>query len=101
MRMPGHMGNDRITTKNLEIMEVDEANNIISIKGAVPGARNGLILIQGKGDLKIKDDSSVVPEKPEEKLEEKVEVKEEVKNEETKETKIEAEKQPVVEEKKD
>ncbi|MFH1661497.1 MAG: 50S ribosomal protein L3 [Candidatus Falkowbacteria bacterium] len=45
MRMPGRMGVDRITTKNLEIVEVDKENNILLIKGSVPGIKNGLILI--------------------------------------------------------
>jgi len=44
-KMPGRMGNDKTTIKNLEIVEVDKENNILLIKGAVPGARNGLILI--------------------------------------------------------
>lgn len=45
MRMSGRMGNDKITTKNLEIVEVDKENNILLIKGSAPGARNGLVLI--------------------------------------------------------
>ena len=53
-RMPGRMGGDRTTVKNLEIVEVDKDNNILLVKGAVPGARNGLILIQGEGELKVK-----------------------------------------------
>ena len=44
-KMPGRMGGDRQTTKNLEVVEVDKEKNIIAIKGAVPGARNGLVLI--------------------------------------------------------
>jgi len=47
-RMAGHMGNDRVTVKNLEIIEVDKEKNILAIKGALPGARNGLLYIQGK-----------------------------------------------------
>jgi large subunit ribosomal protein L3 len=98
MRMPGHMGDDRVTVKNLEIMEVDEKNNIILIKGAVPGARNGLILIQGNGELKIKienkkEDIKTEEEKVEEKPEEKMEEKEE-------ETKPEIKEPETVEEKK-
>lgn len=44
-RMAGHMGDARVTVKNLEIVSVDPANGTIAIKGAVPGARNGLLLI--------------------------------------------------------
>jgi large subunit ribosomal protein L3 len=47
-RMAGRMGNDRVTLKNLEIIEVDKEKNILAIKGAVPGARNALLMIEGK-----------------------------------------------------
>jgi large subunit ribosomal protein L3 len=53
MRMGGRMGGARVTTTNLEIVKVDEANNILFIKGAVPGAVNGLVLIAGSGDLQV------------------------------------------------
>ncbi len=45
VRMGGHMGDERITVKNLEVIEVDAAKNLLSIKGAVPGARGGLLMI--------------------------------------------------------
>ena len=48
MRMAGRMGSDRITVKNLEIVEIDSENNLIAIKGAVPGRRGTLIMISGK-----------------------------------------------------
>lgn len=51
-KMPGRMGGDRVTVSNLEIIDVDKENNILLIKGAVPGARNGLLLISGEGELK-------------------------------------------------
>lgn len=44
-RMAGHMGDDRCTVQNLEIVSVDPVNNILAIKGAVPGARGGLLLV--------------------------------------------------------
>jgi len=52
-RMPGRMGGGQVTVKNLEVIEIDQANNILLVKGAVPGARNGLVLISGEGELKI------------------------------------------------
>ncbi len=52
-RMGGRMGGDRVTTKNLEIVEVNTADGIISIKGAVPGARNGLVMVSGEGELSV------------------------------------------------
>ena len=51
-RMPGRMGNERVTTSNVKIVQVDQANNILYISGAVPGARNGLVMIYGDGELK-------------------------------------------------
>ena len=46
MRMPGHMGVDTITTKNLEVVRVDESQNIILLKGSVPGGKNGIVRIR-------------------------------------------------------
>ncbi|MEK7064905.1 MAG: 50S ribosomal protein L3 [Patescibacteria group bacterium] len=45
MRMGGHMGDARVSVKNLEIVEVNLEKNEILIKGAVPGARGGLLMI--------------------------------------------------------
>jgi len=47
MRMPGRMGGDRITVKNLEIIGVDKENNQLLIKGAIPGRRGTLVEIIG------------------------------------------------------
>jgi large subunit ribosomal protein L3 len=47
-KMPGRMGNDQVTVKNLEVISTDSNKNIIAIKGAVPGARGGLILIRAR-----------------------------------------------------
>lgn len=53
VRMPGRMGGERVTTTNLEIIGVDKENNILLIKGSVPGARNSLVMIRGEGELKV------------------------------------------------
>jgi large subunit ribosomal protein L3 len=45
-RSPGHMGNDRVTSQNLKVVLVDPERNLLGVRGAVPGARNGLVLIQ-------------------------------------------------------
>ena len=45
-RMAGHMGNSRVTARHLEVFEADPARNLLLVKGAVPGARNGLLLIK-------------------------------------------------------
>jgi len=45
MRMAGHMGNRRVTVQRLEVFEADPDRNLLLVKGAVPGARNGLLII--------------------------------------------------------
>jgi large subunit ribosomal protein L3 len=45
-KMAGRMGNSRVTVSNLEIMEVRLEDNVLLVKGAVPGPRNGLVLIR-------------------------------------------------------
>lgn len=52
-RMSGRMGGDRVTLHDVEIVEIDEATNTIFVKGAVPGARHGLVMLFGNGDLKL------------------------------------------------
>jgi large subunit ribosomal protein L3 len=47
-RMAGRMGAERVTVKNLEVAYVDATNNLIGLKGAVPGPKKGLIVIGGK-----------------------------------------------------
>jgi large subunit ribosomal protein L3 len=45
-KMPGQLGNSRITVQRLQVIRVDEADNIILVKGAVPGASNGLVILR-------------------------------------------------------
>ena len=49
--MAGHMGNERVTMRHLEVFEADPARNLLVVKGAVPGAKNGLLLIKKSGGL--------------------------------------------------
>jgi large subunit ribosomal protein L3 len=44
--LPGHMGVDRITIQNLEVLDVDKANNLLLIKGSVPGHKNNFVVIK-------------------------------------------------------
>jgi large subunit ribosomal protein L3 len=46
LRMGGHMGDEKVTVQNLEILRVDTERNLVAIKGAVPGPRNGIVLIR-------------------------------------------------------
>jgi large subunit ribosomal protein L3 len=45
-KLPGQMGNGRVTVQRLKVVRVDVADNLILIKGAVPGSKNGLVLIK-------------------------------------------------------
>ncbi len=67
-RMGGRMGGERVTTTNLEIASIDEENNILFIKGAVPGAINGFVTISGNGELKVNLKKEVKAEVVEEKV---------------------------------
>ena len=44
-KMPGHMGNRRVTARNLLVEMVDPARNLLLVRGAVPGARNGVVMV--------------------------------------------------------
>ena len=46
MRAAGHMGSRRVTTRNLRVVSVDVENNLLIVRGAVPGAANGYVLIR-------------------------------------------------------
>lgn len=45
-RMPGRMGNARVTTRNLAVTQLDLENNLLLVNGAVPGARNGFVYVR-------------------------------------------------------
>lgn len=44
-KLPGHMGAERVTVQNLQVVKVDAENNLIAIKGAIPGAKGGVVTI--------------------------------------------------------
>ena len=46
-KMAGHMGDERVTVQNLEVVEVRPEENLILVKGAVPGANGGLVVLRG------------------------------------------------------
>ena len=47
-KMPGRMGHDQVTVKNLVVAYIDAENNLIGLKGAVPGPKKGLVSVEGK-----------------------------------------------------
>ncbi len=55
-KMTGHMGDDTVTTQNLDIVRVDEARSLLLVRGAVPGSKNGHVVVRhavrapGKGE---------------------------------------------------
>jgi len=89
-KMPGHMGAEQVTIQNLEIVQIDLENNVILVKGNVPGPKKSLVLIKSsvKNPEKINTpvelityvDETVVEETP---AEESTEVNEEVTEEVT------------------
>ena len=62
-RMGGRMGNDNTVVKNLEVAMVAPDEHVIYIKGAVPGAREGYVLVSGPGEMKaVADEKELSPE---------------------------------------
>ena len=76
-KMAGHLGNSTETVRGLEVIEVDESKNLLIVKGAVPGAKNGLLIIEKIGKIK----GYVEPPKEKEKEEDEEEKKTEGKGE--------------------
>lgn len=55
MRMGGRMGGDRVTVKNLEVLRVDEENNLLVVRGAVPGAAGAYLVVRrARAPIRIK-----------------------------------------------
>ena len=44
-KLPGHLGAERVTVQNLAVVKIDAENNLIAIKGAIPGAKGGIVTI--------------------------------------------------------
>jgi large subunit ribosomal protein L3 len=49
MRMAGHMGNSRVTVRNLRVARVDQENNLLFVHGAVPGPNGGYVMVEKTG----------------------------------------------------
>jgi large subunit ribosomal protein L3 len=50
MKMSGHMGDETVTVRNLEVVEIRPDKNILLVKGSIPGSRNGIVQIVKTGD---------------------------------------------------
>jgi len=53
-RMGGHMGDERVTIKNIEVVLVDPEKNLLAVKGSVPGARGGIVIIKAANKVQNK-----------------------------------------------
>jgi len=53
-KMTGHMGDETVTTQNLDIVRVDEARQLLLVKGAVPGAKGGFVTVRPAVKVKLK-----------------------------------------------
>jgi large subunit ribosomal protein L3 len=47
-KLPGRMGGNHVTVKNLEIVKIEKEKNIVAVKGAIPGSRNSIVLLRKK-----------------------------------------------------
>jgi large subunit ribosomal protein L3 len=86
-KLPGHMGSETTTIQNLEVIQIDLDNNIILVKGNIPGPKKALVIIKSaiKKDSKIMEQEELISyvEIPvEEATREEVSLKDEIKNEE-------------------
>jgi len=53
--LPGHMGDERVTVRNIEIVDVRKEQNILLVKGAVPGATGGYVIIKSASPVPVKE----------------------------------------------
>jgi large subunit ribosomal protein L3 len=61
VRMAGRMGDVQVTTKNLVVVDVDASANQITVRGAVPGPVNGLVILTGAGEVSFRDRAEAAP----------------------------------------
>src|SRR5574343_2008116 len=57
-KMSGHLGDETVTTQNLDIVRVDEARQLLLVKGAVPGAKNGHVVVRPAVKVKVKKEAN-------------------------------------------
>ena len=53
-KMTGHMGDETVTTQNLDIVRIDEARQLLLVRGAVPGSKNGHVVVRPAVKVKVK-----------------------------------------------
>jgi large subunit ribosomal protein L3 len=82
-KMPGHFGNQMVTVQKIEVVEVRPQQNLMFLKGAVPGWRNGIVTIR-QAKKAVASPRPVVPQEKKEEVEAEAKAKEVVKEEEKK-----------------
>ena len=53
--LPGHMGDERVTVKNIEVVDIRKEQNLMLVKGAVPGANGGYLIIKSDAPVAVKE----------------------------------------------
>lgn len=53
-KMAGRMGSDRVTVKNLVVIDIDKENNLLAVTGAIPGAQGRLVFVKKTGESRLK-----------------------------------------------
>ncbi len=100
-KMGGRMGGDTVTVTNLEIIDIDLDNNLLFVKGAIPGCRNGLVEVSGPGEMDLTVKKEELKKEKQEEVKDKEEKQIENKKEDVKEKKTEVAKEPVKDDAKD
>jgi large subunit ribosomal protein L3 len=62
LRMAGHMGSDRVTTRNHPLVKIDPENNLLLIKGALPGANGSVVFIRKSITARVRIQEEAAPE---------------------------------------
>ena len=57
-RMTGHLGDDTVTTQNLDVVRIDEARQLLLIRGAVPGAPGGFVTVRPAIKVKVQNEAT-------------------------------------------
>ena len=53
-KMSGHMGDETVTTQSLDVVRIDEGRQLLLVRGAVPGAKNGHVVVRPAVKAKVK-----------------------------------------------
>ena len=60
---PGQEGNTQTTVQNLDVLDVDQANNVVAVRGSVPGHRDGFLILKPSIKAKVAKQPAAAPKK--------------------------------------